>query len=320
MSDERRRDLERKAATTGSESDRLAVATERMRAGAKLRDLPPEEQVAVLRSRREAGDLSEQGLALAAWAGLPSAQRLVEGEHPDLATCDTLDGLCERVDELDRFGPMAVRQVVAVLARFAVGACPQELRPDDTEDALDLPREVGAAVASWAAGWSTEPSGTLASAIGTLQERLAARSGLEEDDLHEALDRWPRAAAFAYWWLRTVDEPDDASQAAELVRTLCEGEMGCHVCQPGDGHEHHGPFVPPAAVARELGAALIRVGLTPVAPPKASGPREYSPKVRLAVGDVVDHPKFGRGRVTRVASRQADVLFDDGTTRKLAHA
>lgn len=46
--------------------------------------------------------------------------------------------------------------------------------------------------------------------------------------------------------------------------------------------------------------------------------RPYTPKERYYVGDVVSHPKFGEGTVTRAAKDKVDVAFTDGP-RTLAH-
>jgi hypothetical protein len=45
----------------------------------------------------------------------------------------------------------------------------------------------------------------------------------------------------------------------------------------------------------------------------------YSVKTTFAQGDLLHHPKFGRGVVVGVESSKLDVLFKDGE-RKLVHA
>jgi hypothetical protein len=47
--------------------------------------------------------------------------------------------------------------------------------------------------------------------------------------------------------------------------------------------------------------------------------RTYSAKETFAVGELVDHPKFGRGSVTSVDTKRIEVEFSDGT-RALVHA
>lgn len=47
--------------------------------------------------------------------------------------------------------------------------------------------------------------------------------------------------------------------------------------------------------------------------------RTYSAKETFAVGELIEHPKFGRGTVTSVAAQRIEVEFPDGT-RALVHA
>lgn len=51
-------------------------------------------------------------------------------------------------------------------------------------------------------------------------------------------------------------------------------------------------------------------------PARAS--KRYSPSVAFAVGDAIEHPKFGTGSVLRVAGNKIDVAFD-GELRTLIH-
>lgn len=65
------------------------------------------------------------------------------------------------------------------------------------------------------------------------------------------------------------------------------------------------------------GRALVRWALRPAPPPPKE--RVYAPRDRYAVGDIVLHPKFGRGTVRGGNAKQVDVSFADGVVRKLAH-
>ena len=47
--------------------------------------------------------------------------------------------------------------------------------------------------------------------------------------------------------------------------------------------------------------------------------RPYAASQRFAVGDVIDHPKFGRGSVAAVTGQRIDVEFADGM-HTLVHA
>ena len=69
--------------------------------------------------------------------------------------------------------------------------------------------------------------------------------------------------------------------------------------------------------------AAIVDGLTELARltwhvPEAAA-RTYSPRETFAVGDAIDHPKFGRGTVTAVTGQKMDVEFAE-TTTTLVHA
>jgi len=73
----------------------------------------------------------------------------------------------------------------------------------------------------------------------------------------------------------------------------------------------------PARIAQSLLDSLT--ALLPIAwraPVEIALP--YAASKTFAVGDVIEHPKFGRGKVTACAMKRIDVEFADGT-HTLAH-
>ena len=60
----------------------------------------------------------------------------------------------------------------------------------------------------------------------------------------------------------------------------------------------------------------------PKPPKRAAAPAEpvaYSMKTKFAEGQLLDHQKFGRGKVARVEAGKIVVKFEDGSQRLLAH-
>lgn len=82
MSDERLRDLERRALASNDPSDRARIALERLRLGATFDQLPVEEGAALLLDRASRGELDEDRLRLAAYAGSPHARAALGGSAP----------------------------------------------------------------------------------------------------------------------------------------------------------------------------------------------------------------------------------------------
>jgi hypothetical protein len=89
-------------------------------------------------------------------------------------------------------------------------------------------------------------------------------------------------------------------------------------------HSGYGDGVYPAFVGRSHGQ-ITKLRLSFLAenpqtdasvPPRAS--KRYAPSVTFAVGDTIEHPKFGTGAVLRVAGNKIDVAFD-GELRTLIH-
>jgi len=73
--------------------------------------------------------------------------------------------------------------------------------------------------------------------------------------------------------------------------------------------------------ARRTVAAPRRAAAASRPPPEPVGPpRPYRPTEQYEKGDVVDHARYGRGRVTEVRGDRIDVRFPDGTTRVFVHA
>lgn len=71
------------------------------------------------------------------------------------------------------------------------------------------------------------------------------------------------------------------------------------------------PRVPPSAVSTSLLDGLADT--IPIAWRAAEKPvRPYGASQKFAVGELIEHPKFGRGSVTSVLNGRMDVEFDDG--------
>jgi hypothetical protein len=70
---------------------------------------------------------------------------------------------------------------------------------------------------------------------------------------------------------------------------------------------------------RALVAALRRVIEVPVAPAAPTGPVPYAASGTFAVGQELEHAKFGRLTVTAVNGNMIEVALADGTSKRLAH-
>lgn len=157
--------------------------------------------------------------------------------------------------------------------------------------------------------------------LGAVEDALGAEHGRPEDDRHPAppwaTDCAARLIASAVWpgadpalvreagadWALAEDGPAPPGALRELVA----------------GSAHADPAATWARVRADLVAWALGEATTEAAPTPPAGPaRRYAPRERYAVGDVVDHPKFGAGSVTRVTKDKVDVAFPDGP-RTLAH-
>ncbi|MGE5182282.1 MAG: hypothetical protein ACM31C_09475, partial [Acidobacteriota bacterium] len=74
----------------------------------------------------------------------------------------------------------------------------------------------------------------------------------------------------------------------------------------------------PAPFAASLLQTISELGHLAWRPAEAVA-RPYAPSQTFAIGDVVDHPKFGRGTVVAVSGQRVDVEFADGK-HTLVHA
>lgn len=110
-----------------------------------------------------------------------------------------------------------------------------------------------------------------------------------------------------------------AERAHQVVALNADGTPATVICRTcGGQHRYREKKVsaPPPAQRNERGSrrTVERAREAPAGPA-----RRYSPTEVYAVGELVDHPKFGPGEVTRARGGKIEVRFESGT-RLLIHA
>jgi hypothetical protein len=76
----------------------------------------------------------------------------------------------------------------------------------------------------------------------------------------------------------------------------------------------------PAFAAPKRSTAGGRTARAPRETVPAGPPKPFSVRSRYDKGDVIEHSKYGLGRVTEVRGDRVDVKFSDGETRTFKHA
>jgi hypothetical protein len=124
-----------------------------------------------------------------------------------------------------------------------------------------------------------------------------------------------RAAGAALDRARDVLAGADADAAARLDQpiTLRATPRDVAILRACDARVNKTPPRVAQSLLESLGD-LVRITWRP--PPENAVP--YAASRSFAVGDVIDHPKFGRGKVTACAQKRIDVEFADGN-HTLAH-
>ena len=126
--------------------------------------------------------------------------------------------------------------------------------------------------------------------------------------------------------LRPGDDTDTycgrckAERAHHVVALNADGAPATVICRTcGGQHRFHAKTE--LTAPRSTGGAGRRAGVSAARTPEApAGPaRPYSPKEVYAVGEWVEHTKFGRGRVTQVRGGKIEVRFES-ESRLLVHA
>jgi hypothetical protein len=76
----------------------------------------------------------------------------------------------------------------------------------------------------------------------------------------------------------------------------------------------------PAASPSKRSASSVRAPRAPRETAPTGPPKPFSVSARFEKGDVIEHAKYGLGRVTEVRGDRVDVKFTDGETRTFKHA
>jgi hypothetical protein len=114
---------------------------------------------------------------------------------------------------------------------------------------------------------------------------------------------------------RTILERGDAGTAARLERPIT------HQLTPRDVAVRRATeiqFPTPDSVARSMLASLTEL-LELVWSAPAAAVRAYGASQTFAVGELIEHPTFGRGAVQVVTAKNVEVAFADGS-HTLVHA
>lgn len=287
---------EERAAEVAAPEELLAQARDLVGRGKKPADLSDEQQAALLQDRFGRGELREELVRAAALAGHAGAARALAVE-PGSPPVHDVRRLAAWIEELAPLGAVALRQATLALVRLTSGALRASFKSDELDEGETPALEAREPVEVWAAS----PSGSLEEAAAAARERLEAlHEEMEEADL---LEDWDEQEHRAWALLRALlsIEAEDAL-ASELATRLREGA----ICWARADARRE--------LERALAAPLWR------AAPKVvrRGAQPYSPQGRYTVGEVIEHAKFGQGKVVRALARQIEVEFD-GERKKLAH-
>jgi hypothetical protein len=195
VSDERLRELERRALASDDPSDRARLALERLRLGTPFEQLPVDEGAALLLDRASRGELDEDRLRLAAYAGSVHARAALGPASPG-----EVAGLGAWASGLVAW-PGAVRRAALAVARPAVLTLAQgqdtaevveRLRSSLAliEERVEQPGErvVGALGAFQPGGLDTDEIEFLGGPVGRAIGRLIVAAAADDDPSLGAID------------------------------------------------------------------------------------------------------------------------------------
>ncbi|HEU0035056.1 MAG TPA: hypothetical protein VFQ53_30730 [Kofleriaceae bacterium] len=133
------------------------------------------------------------------------------------------------------------------------------------------------------------------------------------DTRREVLDRIARTAIDRAKDVIAAANPDAAARIDQPVtaRLTPRDVASLRACDPAL------PKTPAAIAASLLESLTELAAIAWRAPERAARP--YAASQTFAVGDLIDHPKFGRGSVTAVSGARIEVAFADGA-HTLVHA
>lgn len=287
-----------RAAEVAAPEELLAQARDLVRRGKSPGDLSGEQQAALLQDRLARGELREELVRAAALAGHEGAARALAIE-PGTPPVHDVRELAAWVEALAPLGGVGLRQATLALVRLTTAALRASFKSDELDEGERPALEAREPVEAWAAS----AGGSLDDAAASTRERLESLyEEMEEADLLEDWDEQEHRAWALLRALLAIEADEEQALARELSARLREAA----ICwSRADARR---------ALERALGEALWR------AAPKVvrSGAQAYSPQGRYTVGEVIDHSKFGQGKVVRALARQIEVEFDGGR-KKLAH-
>lgn len=125
--------------------------------------------------------------------------------------------------------------------------------------------------------------------------------------------------------LRPGDDTDNycgrckAERAHQVIALNADGKPATVICRTCGGQHRFREKKEPSAPTT-VGTVRRAGGTAGAARDAPAGPaRPYSPKEVYAVGEWVEHPKFGRGKVTQARGGKIEVSFES-ESRLLLHA
>ena len=134
------------------------------------------------------------------------------------------------------------------------------------------------------------------------------------------------SAPVRYKKVRPGDDTDTycgrckAERTHQVVALNANGTPASVICRTcGTQHKYHEKKDPSSNTSASTTTRRVRASAQPARDAPAGPARPYSPKEVYAVGEWVDHTKFGQGKVLQSRSGKIEVRFDSGN-RLLLHA
>jgi hypothetical protein len=126
--------------------------------------------------------------------------------------------------------------------------------------------------------------------------------------------------------LRPGDDTDTycgrckAERAHQIVALNANGTPATVICRTcGGQHRFREKKEPSASTPARAAGRGVRGDTAPTRDAPAGSVRPYSPKGVYSVGDWIDHPQFGQGKVVQTRDGKIEVRFES-RSRLLVHA